>query len=414
MAKNTSNALTDTAKETLRYALWAIPVGGMVGLASAFFLWLLDAATTTREANPLVVAALPMAGLLIAHVYTRYGASERAGNDRVISEFVAPRQPLRLRMAPMVLFATVLTHLVGGSAGREGTAVQMGASLADQFARRARLKLPNRKLLLQMGVAAGFGAVFGTPIAGAIFALEVLSDKRVYWRGLLPAFAAGAIGHFACIGVGILHSKFTVVNYPKLSLETVGWLLLAALAFGFAARMYNVLLPYLSRRFTLWVHNPRWRAAAGGALLAVVFLSLDASHYMGLGVPVIEDAFVNVRPWHDFIAKLVLTAFTLAVGFKGGEVTPLFFIGVTLGSALSTVIPLPLDFLAAIGFVAVFAGATNAPLACTAMALELFGFRGAGFYLVATVVAFAAVGKTGIYKTPAGRFIHPLLGWMKR
>lgn len=414
MARNSSKALIDTTKETLRYTLWAIPVGTLIGLASAFFLWLLDAATTTREANPLVVAALPVAGLLIAHVYTRFGAFERAGNDRVISEFVAPSQPLRLRMAPMVLFATVLTHLVGGSAGREGTAVQMGASLADQFTRRTALKLPNRKLLLQMGVAAGFGAVFGTPIAGAVFALEVLSDKRVHWRGLLPAFAAGAFGHFACIGVGIEHTVYSVLELPKPGLASIGWLVAAAIAFGLAARLYNVLLPFFTQRFAAWMPRPQWRAAIGGAALAALFFSVDAFDYMGLGVPVIEDAFVNVRPWHDFIAKLVLTAFTLAVGFKGGEVTPLFFIGATLGSALSTVIPLPIDFLAAAGFVAVFAGATNAPLACTAMAIELFGFRGAGFYLTATLIAFVSVGRTGIYSTPSGRFIHPLLGWMKR
>ncbi len=414
MTQYSAHDIRQVLKQQLQLLAWSMPIGVSVGLCSAFFLWLLDAATQTREALPALAVGLPVAGWLIAHTYARFGDLEQAGNDRVIEEFVRPKHPLRWRMAPMVLFATVLTHWVGGSAGREGTAVQMGAALADRLARLIKRALPDRKAVLQMGVAAGFGAVFGTPIAGAIFALEVLSNKRIYLRGLVPAFAAGAIGHFACIGVGAEHTTFSVVNFPYSSFETIAWLLVAALAFGFAARMYNLLLPKLSRWCAHLLPNPRFKAAAGGALLAVIFLSTDATTYMGLGVPVIEDAFVNVRPWHDFILKLVFTAFTLAVGFKGGEVTPLFFIGATLGSALSTVIPLPLDFLAAAGFVAVFAGATHAPLACTAMALELFGFRGAGLYLMATLVAFAAVGKTGIYKTPDGAFVHPLLGWMKR
>ncbi|GGK69024.1 chloride channel protein [Rufibacter glacialis] len=382
----------------LRWLVLALVVGVLAGSASALFLWLLDWATAFRETHLWIIAFLPVAGFLIGWLYHRWGKEAEAGNNAVLRAIQQPAATqVPLIMAPLVLVATILTHLVGGSAGREGTAAQMGGALADQVARLFRLRPRYRQLLLICGLSAGFSSVFGTPLAGAIFGVEVFLLGHLRYQALLPSLLAALIAHVVTTAWGIEHTLFPVVEGPTLTGWTLGATLLAGICFGLAARLFSWATQAVSHTFKTTIAYPPLRPVVGGVLLVLVVWGLGTTKYIGLGIPTIEQAFVSGLPPYDFLLKLALTALTLGCGFKGGEVTPLFFIGATLGNALFPWFPLPLEVFVALGFVAVFAGASNTPLACSLMAMELFG-AGIGVYAaLACGVAYLFSGHSGIY-----------------
>ncbi|HEX8348936.1 MAG TPA: chloride channel protein, partial [Hymenobacter sp.] len=356
----------------------------------------LEWVTGWREAHEWVLVLLPIAGLLIGLAYHYLGGRAVLGNNLILNEIYIPSIRLPLRMVPLVLGGTLLTHLCGGSAGREGTAVQMGGALADQLTRFFRLRPRDRKLLLIAGMSAGFASVFGTPLAGAVFGLEVFLLGSVRYDAILPAFLAAVSADLVTRAWGVRHTHYPQLNALALTPLLLGCTLVVGILFGLTARSFATLTHLVSKLFAR-VAYPPLRPVVGAVLLLVVVWLLGTTRYLGLGMPVIVEAFRTPLGPQDFVWKLLLTALTLGCGFKGGEVTPLFFIGATLGSALSVVLPLPVALLAAMGFVGVFAGAANTPLACTLMGLELFGAH-AGVYLALTcVVAYLFSGHSGIY-----------------
>lgn len=380
----------------LRWLVISTLIAALAGTASAWFLITLNAVTTFREANPSIIWLLPLGGLAIGALYHFWAGPAERGNNLLIEAIHDPVQRVPLRMAPLVYVGTMLTHIFGGSAGREGTALQMSASLAHPLVRIFRLDAHEKRLLLIAAISAGFGSVFGTPIAGAIFALEVFLVGSVRYDAIFPAFAAGILADY----VGHLwrapHTIYQVGSIPAMDASGFAWALAAGLTFGFIAWVFSHGLHRMTDVAKVLIPHPILRPMVGGSILAVIFYFLG-TRYAGLGVPIIEQAFTVQFGPHEFALKMAFTIFTIAVGFKGGEVTPLFFIGAALGSALSLVMPLPVGLLAAMGFVGVFAGATNTPLACTIMAMELFG-AGTGVYAaVACVIAYASSGKATIY-----------------
>lgn len=395
---STVASLFSSLRWGLRWGLLAIVVGFAAGSASALFLVALDIATTTRENHLWLLALMPLAGALIGWVYSRFGASANRGNNLLLDEFHRPTRGVPLRMFPLVLGATLLTHLVGGSAGREGTAVQMGGSLADQLTHILKLRPRDRRLLIATGVAAGFASVFGTPLAGMVFALEVMSIGIVRFEALLPALVGAFVADWTCQTVwGVHHTVYQIPFVPELTPVNFLYAVLAGAAFGGAARLFSRSLHVLSVAAKSRIASPLWRPAAGGMLFALVVYATGTYEFIGLGIPGILDAFAHIQaPW-AFALKILFTAFTLAVGFKGGEVTPLFFIGATLGSALSALLPLPTALLAGMGFIGVFAGAANTPFACLFMGIELFGSSGAAYLAIACIVAYLVSGHSGIY-----------------
>ena len=388
-----------------------LPVAVLSGTASAGFLWGLEQVTRLRWENGWLLFLLPVTGFVIGWIYHVAGKRAEAGTNLIMDEIHEPGGGVPARMAPLVLVGTLATHLCGGSAGREGTAVQMGGSLASAYARVCRIAPDNIRVLLMAGIAAGFGSVFGTPLTGAIFALEVLVVGRMQYDALIPVLVAGVVGDLTCSAWGIHHAIYHIgfaETAGVFSLSNgllLGKVVLAAIAFGVASQFFAELTHATKKQFARYIPYAPLRPALGGVLVIALVYALGTRDYLGIGVTspdpgatTILSAFTadGATPW-SWWWKLLFTAITLGSGFKGGEVTPLFFIGATLGHSLALVLGAPVDLFAGLGFIAIFAGATNTPLACTLMGIELFGAHNAVYFAVACFIAYLFSGHSGIY-----------------
>lgn len=381
-----------------KWFVMAVIIGGLTGSAAAFFLKSLEWATVYREVNRWVIIGLPIGGLFVGMLYHYFGSDVVKGNNQLIEEFHSPKQIIPLKMAPLVVFGTIVTHLFGGSAGREGTAVQMGGAIADQFTRLFRLNKIDRKIILTMGISAGFAAVFGTPLAGAVFALEVLVVGRMRYEAIFPSFLTAILANYVCSSWNLtLHTHYHINYVPTITPINLAWCMLAGIIFGLTAMLFSSVTHFFSKFFKQKINYPPLRPFLGGVIIVLVVFVFGGTKYLGLGIPIIEKAFVDNLNLYDFLLKLLFTAFTLGAGFKGGEVTPLFFIGAALGNALVWFIPLPMALLAGMGFVAVFSGATNTPIACTLMGIELFGVESALYIAIACITGYLFSGHTGVY-----------------
>ncbi len=381
----------------LRWLVLSALAGAVIGSGSALLLVSLEWATRTREEHLWLIALLPLAGLVIGLMYHYWAGTASKGNNYLIEEIRSPNGIIPFRMAPLVYVGTVLTHLFGGSAGREGTGVQMGGALADRFSKYLHLPAHDHQIMVTIGISAGFASVFGTPLAGAVFALEVVIIGRMRYDAILPAFLSAVFAHLACEAWGVTHTHYHIGTVPSISPELILWTLLVSMAFGVVSMLFSRSVGFWSRLGSKYIAYPPFRPLVGGVVIALAVWLLGTTKYIGLGVPTLVASFHEQQQLYDFALKLLFTTFTIGVGFKGGEVTPLFFIGATLGSALSAWVPMPMGLLAGMGFVAVFSGATNTPVACTLMGIELFGAE-AGIYIgLACVTAYLFSGHTGIY-----------------
>ena len=383
----------------LKWLLLSTLIGLLAGTASAFFLVSLDWLTNWRENHLWIIAFLPLAGLAIGLSYHYWGSDVVKGNNLILEEFHSPTKVIPLKMAPLVLLGTLATHLFGGSAGREGTAVQMGAAISDQFSKFFRLNENDRKILLIIGISAGFAAVFGTPLAGAVFALEVLVLKKFKTDAVFPSLIAAFIADFTCLAWNVTHSTYHIPMVPDLGISNLLWAIFAGIVFGLCAWFFSTSMHLWTNLFKKWIKYAPLRPMIGGIFIALAVYFMGHTKYIGLGIPIIESAFSEDLNSYDFLLKILFTSFTIGAGFKGGEVTPLFFIGATLGNALVWFVPLPVALLAGMGFAAVFSGATNTPIACTIMGMELFGVESAVFIGIACIVSYFFSGHHGIYSS---------------
>lgn len=386
-----------TAKYIVTYFIFALILGIGTGALASFFLNALAWVTQTRIDHEWLIYFLPICGLLFVFLYKKFGGNSHKGNNLIIDSAAGGGEKIQLRLIPLTLFGTITAHLFGASVGREGTAFQMGGALADNLAKLTRGKFLDRDIVIISGIAAGFSAVFGTPIAGTIFALEILAfgylRKDAIYPALLSAFFANQFGklfgavHMECPQIA-LPMDFTIWNLAQIAL--------ASIVFGVVALVFVKALKLLRLNYARFIKNP-YLIMLAGAIIVIIFAVATNHKYEGLSLDLLQYSFTNPVHPLDFLGKLAMTVLSLGAGFQGGEVTPLFVIGATLGNSIAVAFGLNIAVFAACGFVGVFSGATKAPIACFIMGVELFGAQIALYLLVAAVVAYVASGREGIY-----------------
>ncbi len=386
----------ERARHLARWVALAGVVGALSGVLSAAFLEALDWATDTRTAHDWLVWTLPFAGLIVGLSYHYLGRGLERGTNLVIDQIHSQSEWIPLRLTPLIFGASVVSHVAGGSTGREGAALQFAAGVTDPISKRLRLNNHDRSIMLVTAIAGGFGSVFGVPVAGAVFAMEIQKVGRMRYEALVPAFVASFLGDAVVRGLGVSHSPYPV--FPRI--DTTWSMAGRFIAFGVVAGLVAMLFVHATRtvksvaaRFVAW--GPA-RPMIGGVLLAVLVLAFGWREYQGLSIPLAIEA-MNGSAAGQWGTKLALTSLTIGSGFVGGEFIPLFVIGALCGASFAHIIGADIAVFATVGAVAVLAGATNAPLACTVLGIELFGGNGIAYIAIACVVAYVSSGHTGIY-----------------
>lgn len=399
------------ANYLLRWSILIVPISLVVGSLVALFLWLLEIATQYRSSHQWLLSLLPVAGVVVWALYRYLGKNTEAGNNLIMEEIHKPDVGVPFRMTPLVLITTIITHFFGGSAGREGTAVQMGGSISGFFSKIYRLNKRDRRILLMCGMSAGFGAVFGTPVTGAIFALEVLSVGRIKYDALIPCLIASFLANLVCGFFPIHHTHYSIgsviENSNTFDYKLLLIVIIASVLFGLTSNLFSETSHFIKRTSQKYIPQKWLIPFIGGTIIIGLTFLLGTDSYLGLGVTNPDPNGVSIvsafkeggAGYSSWILKLLFTAITLGMGFKGGEVTPLFFIGATLGNSIATLTGMPVDLFAGLGFIAVFAGATNTPIACTMMGVELFGAEYVAYFAIACFTAYYFSGHSGIYSS---------------
>lgn len=385
----------DYALTLLKWVLFSILVGFSVGAVGAVFHMAIDKATFLRENNPWVLYLLPLAGLLIVWAYHVTGMSDDKGTEYIIGA-VREGRILRIRTAPLIFLGTVLTHLTGGSAGREGAALQLGGSMSNFIGRLIHLDEKDDRIITMCGMAAGFSALFGTPLAAAIMAMEVVSVGVMYYSAIVPCVLSALIAQQVALAMGVGPTAFQVTGIPGLTPIVLAQLVGLGVLCALVAVMFCTIMHLVPKGYEKITRNPYLRVLLGGGLVVLLSLLLGRD-YNGAGVAVIQNALGGQARPEAFALKVIFTALTLAAGFKGGEIVPAFFCGATFGCFYGAMLGLPASFAAAAGMVSVFCGVTNCPLTSILLSYELFGGEGLPMYALCCAVSYMLSGYSGLY-----------------
>ena len=384
------------ARHVARWVALAVVVGVLSGLLSAAFLESLDWATNTRNSNNWLVFTLPVAGLIVGGLYHYVGRGLERGTNLIIDQIHSHSQWVPFRLTPLIFGASVISHVAGGSTGREGAALQFAAGVTDPISKKLKLPPADRSLMLITAIAGGFGSVFGVPVTGAVFALEVQRVGRVRYDALVPAFVASFIGDAVVRGLGVHHTHYPLFPSVNWNWATGGRVAAFGLIAGLIAFLFVQLTHTVKKVSAKYISWYPARPLVGGIILAVLVLACGWRDYQGLSIPLALEA-MNGSAAGQWGTKLLLTSLTIGSGFVGGEFIPLFVIGALAGASYAHITGANVALFAMVGAVAVLAGATNAPLACTLLGIELFGGNGIVLFAVACAAAYATSGHTGIY-----------------
>ncbi len=388
-----------SVKTLIKWLLLGTFIGFLVGSVCSVFGYMLVWANDYRMTHQWISWMLPLGGLLIIFMYRIWNNEDDKGTNTVISS-IHSNTGIRTRMAPLIYASTMITHFLGGSAGREGAAIQLGGSIANRIGKELALNDNDQRIIIMCGMSAGFSALFGAPMAAAIFSLEVISIGIMHYSALVPCVTASMTAYFLADYLEVKPEAFTVALIPEFTpLIFVKIIIFAALAGGVSV-LFCICLhetAYLYKRF---IKNKYIRIFVGGCLILLLCAILGTNEYLGSGQGIMEHIFhYEETKWYSFLLKMVFTALTLGAGFKGGEIVPSFCIGAAFGCAVAAIFGLPVTLVAACGMVGVFCGVTNCPITSLLISFELFGFEGMPYYLTTVVVSYMLSGYYGLYRS---------------
>ncbi|MBO7730756.1 MAG: chloride channel protein [Lachnospiraceae bacterium] len=380
----------------VRSIAMAVLLGIGVGAYACAFAMLINFLTGLRNLHPWLLYLLPVGGLAIVGFYHLLKADDAKGTNRVL-ESISAEESLPIKMTPLITVGTAITHLFGGSAGREGAALQIGGSIGATFARAVKLDKREVTVMTLCGMSAAFSAMFGTPLTAAVFAMEVVSIGIIHYSAIVPCAVASLTAGFMAKLIGYSSEAYPTVAFPQFSpiegLKAVGLgILCAALSVVFCIILHKT--EHLLKRF---LKNPYLRTVVGGALVIGITLLIGTRDFNGAGGEVIMQAIRGSAHWYSFLIKMILTAITLGACYKGGEIVPTIFVGATFGCVIGPLLGIPASVGAALGVCGVFCGVTNCLLASILLCFELFGLEGLPFFLIVAAVSYRLSGYYGLY-----------------
>lgn len=384
----------------LKYIAFSVIIGVVVGLVGAAFYHCMHFAAGLRDTYSWILYFLPVGGLLI--VGDNYLFKDRAPQGtNLILKSIRDEEHIPLKVAPIIFIDTVLTHFFGGSAGREGAALQLGGSIGSSIGKCFKSNKLNRKILTLCGMSAAFSALFGTPLAAAIFALEVVNVGAIYYSALVPCALSSVIAYLVAQALNVAPELFTVTGIPELGALSMGKVIVLAFIAALVSILFCKLLHLVKHALTKYLPNPFVRIFVGGLIIIILTFIIGSRDYLGAGMNIIEHCITGgeapIAP--AFILKIIFTAVTLGAGFCGGEIVPSFFIGAAFGAVFGPLLGLEVSFAAAIGMLCVFCGVTNCPVSTLLIGFELFGFNGAALFFIAIAISYLVSGRESLYST---------------
>ncbi len=383
---------------SLKWIIFAIIVGAIVGLCGTAFYFALSLVTVLRTQNTWLIFLLPLGGLGIVAMYRFLHNEKDTGTNLVISAIHSDDE-LPLRMAPLIFVSTLITHLFGGSAGREGAALQMGGSIGNALGKLFRFDDKDKHVMIMCGMSAAFSALFGTPMAAAILPMEMVSVGVMYYIALVPCVISSLVAHGIAYSFGVSNEMFIIRSIPKFGIITSIEISVLAILCALVSILFCVLLHKSEDLYKRFFTNPYIRVIAGGCIIIVLTLLVGNQNYNGTGINIIEHCINGtVRP-EAFLLKMIFTALTLGAGYKGGEIVPSFFTGAAFGCLFGNLLGFSPTLCTAVGMTAVFCGVTNCPITSLLISFELFGYDGMPYFLLATALSYMLSGYFGLYRS---------------
>ena len=382
----------------IRWGIFSAIVGIVVGSFSTLFAYCLRVVTEIRTGHPQIIFALPLGGIVIVALYGIFKYKNDKGTNLVLSTIHAETE-IPFRMAPLIFISTIITHFLGGSAGREGAALQLGGSIGAKAGELLKLDEKDSSLVIMCGMSACFSALFGTPVAAAVFSMEVISVGIMYYAALVPCTVAALIASSISSMSGLAATRFTVEEIPQFGIPNGIKFFILSLIFAVASILLCVVLHKTSHFFTAHFENQYVRIIVAAVLVIIMRFLFGTTDYLGAGTDIIARSFVEQSAWYVFLLKMIFTAVTLGGGFKGGEIVPTLFVGATLGSFLAPIFGLPTGICAACGMVAVFCGVTNCPLTSLLLSIEMFGSESLKYCLLCIALSYLLSGYYSLYNS---------------
>lgn len=383
---------------SLKWIIFAIIVGAIVGLCGTAFYFALSLVTVLRTQNTWLIFLLPLGGLGIVAMYRFLHNEKDTGTNLVISAIHSDDE-LPLRMAPLIFVSTLITHLFGGSAGREGAALQMGGSIGNALGKLFRFDDKDKHVMIMCGMSAAFSALFGTPMAAAILPMEMVSVGVMYYIALVPCVISSLVAHGIAYSFGVSNEMFIIRSIPKFGIITSIEISVLAILCALVSILFCVLLHKSEDLYKRFFTNPYIRVIAGGCIIIVLTLLVGNQDYNGTGINIIEHCINGtVRP-EALLLKMIFTALTLGAGYKGGEIVPSFFTGAAFGCLFGNLLGFSPTLCTAVGMTAVFCGVTNCPITSLLISFELFGYDGMPYFLLATALSYMLSGYFGLYRS---------------